>query len=419
MSHIYTGSMLTFQEGSRAPQMISKSHPKFSEIVDLVVTQKDYDAAYALVDLKSIVSRAILGSNISLTGNALYYKGEEVNGLIGQRILEMHRLGLSVDSLIAFLDNLMDNPSKRAVDELYGFLESSRLPITDDGHFLAYKAVTEDYKDIHSGTIDNSVGQVITMPRNKVADNKDVTCSHGLHFAAHGYAESFGGSSSRMMIMKINPRDVVSIPSDYNNEKGRCCGYTVLSEVSRDDTALVGAQVVNTGKTVDSKYSGWTRNTGHLPVDKYTRVHIWFDRDKKAPAKLGDGNPAGILRWGFNGSCGDIGHWKIADKQDEPKESYVPQADNYDDLNVFDTDGEFWGEAKEFPVNRRTSYSLERSSISTAGGKDYGKGWFFTAYAVKHDNLVFRKHNGEDFDYVTVAILGLWDIYTDKVVLGS
>jgi hypothetical protein len=32
------------------------------------------------------------------------------------------------------------------------------------------------------------------------------------------------------MILKINPADVVSIPSDYNNTKGRTCRYEVVGE---------------------------------------------------------------------------------------------------------------------------------------------------------------------------------------------
>ena len=31
--------------------------------------------------------------------------------------------------------------------------------------------------------------------------------------------------------MKINPRDVVSIPNDYDNTKGRACRYEVIGEV--------------------------------------------------------------------------------------------------------------------------------------------------------------------------------------------
>jgi hypothetical protein len=130
------------------------------------------------------------------------------------------------------MENLMLNPSKRAVTELYGFLEKNSLPITPDGHFLAYKKVRFDYKDCHSGTMDNSVGTVVEMERNAVDDDKDRTCSTGLHFCSQGYLNHFGGE--RIVIVKINPRDVVSIPSDYNDSKGRACRYEVVDEIDKD-----------------------------------------------------------------------------------------------------------------------------------------------------------------------------------------
>jgi hypothetical protein len=52
-----------------------------------------------------------------------------------------------------------------------------------------------------------------------------------LHFCSQEYLPHFGGSDSRVVIVKINPRDVVSIPTDYNNAKGRACRYEVIGEV--------------------------------------------------------------------------------------------------------------------------------------------------------------------------------------------
>ena len=41
------------------------------------------------------------------------------------------------------------------------------------------------------------------------------------------------------MLIKVNPRDVVSIPVDYNNSKGRCCKYEVVGEVKFKDGEVV------------------------------------------------------------------------------------------------------------------------------------------------------------------------------------
>jgi hypothetical protein len=80
--------------------------------------------------------------------------------------------------------------------------------------------------------MDNSVGRVVEMERNTVDDRAENTCSTGLHFCSQHYLSHFGGA--RTMILKINPRDVVSIPSDYNDSKGRACRYEVVGELGVD-----------------------------------------------------------------------------------------------------------------------------------------------------------------------------------------
>jgi hypothetical protein len=147
-------------------------------------------------------------------------------------MIQMLQEGFPIEPMVNFMENLYKNPSHRAVTELYGFLEKNALPITPDGHFLAYKKVRTNYLDVHSGTMDNSIGKIVEMERHEVNDNKDETCSTGLHFCGMSYLSCFGGE--RTVIVKINPADVVSIPSDYNDAKGRACRYEVIGEVDAD-----------------------------------------------------------------------------------------------------------------------------------------------------------------------------------------
>jgi Ran GTPase-activating protein (RanGAP) involved in mRNA processing and transport len=39
-----------------------------------------------------------------------------------------------------------------------------------------------------------------------------------------------------MLEVKVNPRDVVAVPVDYNNAKMRVCEYVVLSVVTNENT---------------------------------------------------------------------------------------------------------------------------------------------------------------------------------------
>jgi hypothetical protein len=237
--YIIQGSMVTVVIDNR-PHTISKTHITYQKVVD-AIKANDWDAVRDLIEPKQLVINYGAG-NISIQGQELKWKGTVMHNALSQRMVTMLQEGFPIDPLAAFMDNLMLNPSKRAVDELYGFLEKNSLPITPDGHFLAYKKVRRDYLDIHSGTMDNSVGQTVEMARNQVDDNKDQTCSTGLHFCSQEYLPHFGNTSSdRVVIVKINPRDVVSIPSDYNNAKGRACRYEVVGEIGNDGQKIDSA----------------------------------------------------------------------------------------------------------------------------------------------------------------------------------
>lgn len=210
------------------PHTISKSHISYEKIKDALKAQ-DWDAVRDLAEPKKVVLNYGQG-NVSIQGDTFLWKGKPLHNALSNRMISMLKEGFPIDPLVQFMDNLMENPSKRAIDELYGFLEKGNLPITPDGHFLAYKKVRDNYFDCHSGTMDNSVGKVVEMQRNEVDDDKDRTCSTGLHFCSISYLSHFGGA--RTVILKINPRDVVSIPSDYNDSKGRACRYEVIGELN-------------------------------------------------------------------------------------------------------------------------------------------------------------------------------------------
>lgn len=209
------------------PHTISNTHITYQKVLDAIKAE-DWEQVRDIIEPRKVVLNYGQG-NVSIQGEKMFWKGREFHNAMSRRMIQMLQDGFSIEPLVNFMDNLMQNPSHRSVNELYGFLEKNNLPITPDGHFLAYKRVREDYRDCHTGTMDNSVGKTVEMPRNEVDDNSNNTCSSGLHFCSQEYLISFGGE--RTVIVKINPRDVVSIPNDYNNSKGRACRYEVIGEV--------------------------------------------------------------------------------------------------------------------------------------------------------------------------------------------
>jgi hypothetical protein len=206
---------------------ISKTHVTYTKVLE-AIKAGDWDTVKDIIEPKKVVLNYGQG-NVSIQGDKLFWKGTEMHNALSRRMIQMLQEGFPIEPLVLFMENLMLNPSKRSVNELYGFLEKNNLPITPDGHFLAYKKVREDYLDVHSGTMNNAPGQIVEMERNQVDDDQNQTCSTGLHFCSQEYLNSFGGA--RTVIVKINPRDVVSIPNDYNYSKGRACRYEVIGEL--------------------------------------------------------------------------------------------------------------------------------------------------------------------------------------------
>jgi hypothetical protein len=216
------------------PYSIASDHPNYNKIIGAIKSQ-DWTSFVTLADVTSQVKQYATTDGVEIVDGAVIYKGEAIHNTLTNRIVKFMGEGLPFQPLVRFLENLMNNPSKRAVDELYTFLEVGELPITEDGCFLAYKNVRANYMDIHSGTFSNKIGDVCEMPRNRVCDDSELTCSAGLHFCSIAYLPHFADDAGgHTMIVKINPADVVSIPKDYNNTKGRACKYEVIAEYTED-----------------------------------------------------------------------------------------------------------------------------------------------------------------------------------------
>lgn len=211
--------------------VVDKDHPNYLKISDSLKSG-DYADLKKLINAKAVVEKFGEGK-LTVQQGVVRYNGKELHGCITTTVLKLIKDGFTVTPLVKLLDNLSLNPSYRAVNELYEFLEVGNLPITSDGCFVAYKKVRSDYKDIYSGKFDNSIGAKPTMPRNEVDEDSDRTCSSGLHACSYDYLKHFGSCpDNKVVAVKINPKDVVSIPKDYNNSKLRCCEYEVIADVT-------------------------------------------------------------------------------------------------------------------------------------------------------------------------------------------
>ena len=238
LPHIINSSSISIMVDGTM-KSITDSHANFEKIKQ-AIKNGDWDNIPTLINLSKQVEDTLEAQNISditIKNGIVYYNGKPVHNTLTARIVQMINEDFNVAHMVKFMSNLMQNPSHRAVTSLYDFLEAGKIPITENGTFLAYKKVRFDYKDIHSGTFDNSIGVEVSMPRNMVDEDPEKTCSAGLHVCSYDYLPHFSSTSQdRVVICEINPADVVAIPKDYKNTKMRCCKYKVIGEVDNYKT---------------------------------------------------------------------------------------------------------------------------------------------------------------------------------------
>lgn len=212
---------------------IHTDRPEAAEIQD-IINQKDPDNIDEF-RLKTLLDRATAvrdyyHNEIEIKGEGIYYRGNEIKGELVDDILRYMEEGAPYRPLIRYLENLMNNLSYKSIEQLYTFHKHNNLQITEDGYLIAYKGVKDDYYDRHSGTVWNGPGggPLEPMARNRVDDNPDVACAPGYHVGSLEYARDWG---DRVMRVKVNPADVVSVPKDHDCAKVRVTFYKVMDEV--------------------------------------------------------------------------------------------------------------------------------------------------------------------------------------------
>jgi hypothetical protein len=110
------------------------------------------------------------------------------------------------------------------------------MPLTPEGNFLAYKGVNHDFTDKFSGKFDNSVGQTLSMVRNTVCDDANIGCSSGFHAGSYEYAKGYASGGGNLLIVEINPANVVSVPHDCECQKLRTSEYKVVGVMESIET---------------------------------------------------------------------------------------------------------------------------------------------------------------------------------------
>lgn len=227
MNYIITDETITAVINGKS-YTIRRDHANAKMVINAIAEGRAEGDVEKLMDITKALD-AYLGNSVEVKDGSVYHRGEVVDERIARRILNFMEEDLPVEPMTRFLENLYNNPSHNSRAQLYQFLEHKNMPLTEDGCFLAYKSVDQNYMDHHTGKFSNRVGQILTIARRSVDDNPENGCSYGFHAGSLEYASNFGGGERRVVIVKISPEDVVSVPNDCEFQKLRTAKYEVVA----------------------------------------------------------------------------------------------------------------------------------------------------------------------------------------------
>ena len=236
----------------------------FNGIEDLFNTKEAVEAVQKEVSAEVAES---LGEEVRIIGGEVFVGDKKVYNSVTQRLVKMLASGFDVKPLSNFLKRLLKNPSRTAIQECYPFMEKADVTIDEEGYIIAYKKVRNDYFDIYSGTVNYNIGNIVEMPRNEVDDNRSNLCSDGLHFCSFSYLGHFGsGAGNRVLIVKVDPADVVSIPADYNDAKARACRMEVIGEIEEQKDVLAKTPVYKKTESAPAQLMNEVQETGKVKI---------------------------------------------------------------------------------------------------------------------------------------------------------
>lgn len=199
-----------------------------------------------LFDLSQTASKRFerLSERVTVNNGHVYFDGVAVNNTLTNQVVRFIENGEEdFGPLVAFFEKVQVNENEHSREQLYRWLAANDFTITADGNFIGYKGVKivdGEFFSIstgkaisngveYNGAIPNPIGAIVEMPRDAVQHDPSVGCHTGLHAGTWDYASGF--AQGAVLKVEINPRDVVSVPTDCSSQKVRTCRYTVLEVI--------------------------------------------------------------------------------------------------------------------------------------------------------------------------------------------
>lgn len=224
-------------------------HPNFQVAVDLALEKgsKDSEEYRKLFDVEESVRDlfGVVTDRVRVAEGVVYFDDKPMHNTVTEQILRFMEEGLKdYKPLAKFMENIADNPNENSREQLFDWLELHHLAIDENGYVVCFKGVDRDYKPSRSGPgtvvypdgrvvetkagmLDYTPGNTVSIDRAIVNEDKNATCSVGLHVANRRFAD---GHQNHTVEVRVNPKDFVSVTADSSREKIRCCKLYVVGD---------------------------------------------------------------------------------------------------------------------------------------------------------------------------------------------
>lgn len=227
---------------------VSNSNPFWEDIVDAILDDDEDTVRELITDIAGGVANVFqqVTERVSIRDKVVYFDGDPIHNSLANAISRAES-STELTSLASFMEKCYTNPRKHSRDNLFDWLSTHDFAITEDGDLVGYKGVSDDLGSLTrgpgivngvemKGSLPNLPGNVLEMARSSVQHDPSIGCSVGLHVGTWEYASGFGPRTLRVI---VNPRDVVSVPTDCNWAKMRVCRYVVDQEVEQPQRDFV------------------------------------------------------------------------------------------------------------------------------------------------------------------------------------
>lgn len=224
--------------------VLTASHPHFAVASNLVraaeAARRDGDpnvVAAVMLLLSNLAGLSTAGRAIKppalggvdrhgrfvVTEQDVQLDGEVLRSPVADRVLWMKQHGLDYAPLLAFAANLMENPARRPVEDLFDYVDSRGLAIDAEGYVLGYEALGEP---VDPETGPREPGRTITVRRNRTEEDPLRPCPTSLKVGPFPVGTT-PAAGTLLPVVRVHPRDVVAVP--VGTGPLRCCAMNVVA----------------------------------------------------------------------------------------------------------------------------------------------------------------------------------------------